>query len=59
LGSLINELIRPACYRSPEPKALLGLGPDREVRACPSLAHARYAWKRSPAHRLEEVRYLA
>ncbi len=58
IGTCFNDLIPPACNRSPEIRNLLGLPDDREVYASITMGYSKYQFKRIPPRELAEVRYL-
>jgi nitroreductase/NAD-dependent dihydropyrimidine dehydrogenase PreA subunit len=58
IGSCFNDLIPPACNRSPEIRELLDLPADREVYSSLTLGYPKYKFKRSIPRELAEVRYL-
>ena len=58
IGACFNDLIPPACNRSPEIRNLLGLPDDREVYASITAGYSKYPFKRTPPRELAEVRYL-
>jgi nitroreductase/NAD-dependent dihydropyrimidine dehydrogenase PreA subunit len=58
VGTCFNDLIPPACNRSPEIRNFLGLPEDREVYSSVTLGYPRYRFLRSIPRRLAEVRYL-
>jgi nitroreductase/NAD-dependent dihydropyrimidine dehydrogenase PreA subunit len=59
VGTCFNDLIPPACNRSPEIRRFLGLPSDREVYSSVTLGYPRYRFLRNISRRLAEVRYLA
>lgn len=59
VGTCFNDLIPPACNRSPEIRKFLELPEDREVYSSVTLGYARYRFLRGIPRRLAEVRYLA
>jgi nitroreductase/NAD-dependent dihydropyrimidine dehydrogenase PreA subunit len=58
VGTCFNDLIPPACNRSPEIREFLGLPEDREVHSSVTLGYPRYRFLRTIPRRLAEVRYL-
>jgi len=58
IGNCFNDLIPPACNRSPEIRRLLDLPEDREVYASLTLGYPKYKFKRIIPRRMAEVRYL-
>jgi len=58
IGTCFNDLIPPACNRSPEIRNLLDLPDDREVYASITMGYSKYQFKRIPPRELAEVRYL-
>jgi ferredoxin len=58
VGTCFNDLIPPACNRSPEIRQFLGLPEDREVHSSVTLGYPRYRFLRTIPRRLAEVRYL-
>ena len=58
VGTCFNDLIPPACNRSPEIRNLLGLPRDREVYSSLTLGFPRYKFRKVVPRRLAEVRYL-
>jgi nitroreductase len=59
IGTCFNDLIPPACNRSPEIRKLLGLPNDREVYASVTIGYPKYKFNRIPPRKLAEVRYLS
>jgi nitroreductase len=58
IGTCFNDLIPPACNRSPEIRDLLTLPPDREVYASITLGYPKYQFKRVPPRLIKQARYL-
>lgn len=58
VGTCFNDLIPPACNRSPEIRTFLDLPGDREVYSSVTLGYPRYRFLRTIPRRLAEVRYL-
>lgn len=58
IGSCVNDLIPPACNRSPEARELLKLPSDREVYASVTLGYPKLTFKRSIPREFVEVQYL-
>lgn len=58
VGTCFNDLIPPACNRSPEIRKFLGLPAEREVYSSLTMGYPRYPFRRTIPRRLAEVRYL-
>jgi hypothetical protein len=58
VGTCFNDLIPPACNRSPGLRELLGLPPDREVYTSLTLGYPRFTFRKAVPRNLAEVRYL-
>jgi len=58
VGTCFNDLIPPACNRSPEIRKFLGLPAEREVYSSLTLGYPRYPFRRTIPRRLAEVRYI-
>lgn len=59
VGSCFNDLVPPACNRSPEIRKFLGLPEGREVHSSLTLGFAKYKYRKVVPRRLAEVRYLS
>jgi nitroreductase/NAD-dependent dihydropyrimidine dehydrogenase PreA subunit len=58
VGTCFNDLVPPACNRSPEIRKFLGLPKDREVYSSLTLGFAKFKYRKIIPRRLAEVRYL-
>lgn len=58
IGTCFNDLIPPACNRSPEIRKFLDLPEDREVYSSITLGYPKYKYQRTIPRRLSDVRYL-
>ena len=58
VGTCFNDLIPPACNRSPDIRRFLGLPEEREVYSSVTLGCPLYRFIRAIPRRLAEVRYL-
>jgi nitroreductase/NAD-dependent dihydropyrimidine dehydrogenase PreA subunit len=58
IGTCFNDLIPPACNRSPDIRKLIDLPDDREVYSSITLGYAKYKFKCTIPRLLAEVRYL-
>ncbi|MBE9511079.1 MAG: nitroreductase family protein [Bacteroidetes bacterium] len=58
IGTCFNDLIPPACNKSPKIREQLNLPADREVYASITMGYSKYQFKRIPPRELAEVRYL-
>lgn len=59
VGTCFNDLIPPACNRSPEIRKLLALPHDREVYTSLTLGFRKYKFQKVVPRSLTEVRYLS
>jgi hypothetical protein len=58
VGTCFNDLVPPACNRSPEIRKFLGLPKDREVYSSLTLGFAKFKYRKIIPRRLAEVRYM-
>lgn len=58
IGTCFNDLIPPACNRSPDIRRLLNLPDNREVYSSVTLGYPKYKFTKVIPRRLAEVRYL-
>jgi nitroreductase/NAD-dependent dihydropyrimidine dehydrogenase PreA subunit len=58
IGTCFNDLIPPACNRSPEIRDFLELPGDREIYSSLTLGYPKYKFKRSIPRDLAGVRYM-
>lgn len=58
IGTCMNDLIPPACNRSPEIRQMLGLPPDHEVMVSLTVGYPKFKYRKAIARELTSLRYL-